>query len=37
MIGKTNFDAAMNGELYGAFMFTSALSDADRIIIENSL
>jgi len=37
MIGKTNFDATMNGELYGAFMFTTALSDADRILLENFL
>ena len=37
MIGKTNFDAAMNGELYGAFMFTTALSDADRTLLENFL
>jgi hypothetical protein len=35
MIGKTNFDAAMNGELYAAFMFTSAVSDADRTLVEN--
>jgi hypothetical protein len=34
MIGKTTFDAAMNGELYGAFMFTTALSDADRNLVE---
>ena len=37
MIGKTNFDATMNGELYGAFMFTSALSDTDRTLLENFL
>jgi len=37
MIGKTNFDAAMNGELYGAFMFTTALSDTDRALLENFL
>jgi hypothetical protein len=35
MIGKTNFDATMNGELYGAFMFNTALSDSDRILVEN--
>jgi hypothetical protein len=34
MIGKTTFDAEMNGELYGAFMFTTALSDADRNLVE---
>jgi hypothetical protein len=37
MIGKTNFDAVMNGELYGAFMFTTALSDTDRTLLENFL
>jgi hypothetical protein len=37
MIGKTNFDGAMNGELYGAFMFTTALSDTDRTLLENFL
>ena len=37
MIGKTNLDGAMNGELYGAFMFTTALSDTDRTLLENFL
>jgi hypothetical protein len=37
MIGKTNFDATMNGELYGVFMFTTALSDSDRTLLENFL
>jgi hypothetical protein len=37
MIGSTRFDAPMNGELYGAFMFTTALSDTDRTLLENFL
>jgi hypothetical protein len=34
MIGKTTSDVTMNGEMYSLFTFTTALSDADRIIVE---
>jgi hypothetical protein len=34
MIGKTTSDTTMNGEMYSIFTFTTALSDADRIIVE---
>ena len=35
MIGKTTADATMNGEMYSIFMFDTALSDADRNLVEN--
>ena len=34
LIGKTTGDVSMNGEMYSLFTFTTALSDADRIIVE---
>ena len=36
MIGKTTCDATMNGEMYTLFTFNSALSDADRNLLEGS-
>lgn len=35
MIGKTTADMTMNGEMYYIYMFDTALSDADRNIMEN--
>ena len=34
MIGKTTNDTTMNGEMYYLIMFTTALSDADRQLVE---
>lgn len=34
MIGKTTNDVTMNGEMYYLFMFNTALSDADRQLVE---
>jgi hypothetical protein len=34
LIGKTTGDVVMNGEMYSIFMFNSALSDADRLLVE---
>lgn len=36
-LGKTTFDATLNGQMYDCFVFASALSDADRTSIENVL
>ena len=35
LIGKTTADVTMNGEMYSIFMFTTALSDSDRVLVEN--
>lgn len=35
MIGKTTADMTMNGEMYYIYMFDTALSDADRLIMES--
>jgi len=37
LIGKTTADVTMNGEMYSIFMFTTALSDTDRTLLENFL
>jgi len=37
MIGKTTNDSTLNGLLYDCFIFASALSDADRTSIENTV
>ena len=34
LIGKTTADVSMNGEMYSIFMFNTALSDADRVLVE---
>ena len=36
LIGKTTADVVMNGEMYSIFMFNTALSDADRALVEGA-
>jgi hypothetical protein len=36
LIGKTTADVTMNGEMYSIFMFNTALSDTDRVVVEGA-